>query len=71
MTLICQACGSHALKITEQSYGEVTAFEAYECENCGDTGTLHHNDVGGTTLRGCLSQDLHDAETGHGSGFRP
>ena len=71
MTLVCENCGSLALAITEQSYGVVTTFEAYECEECGDTGSLHHNDVTGTSFRGCLSRDLHDAETGYGTGGRP
>jgi hypothetical protein len=70
MTLIC-SCGSHALKIVRQSYGEQSAFEVYECEACGDTGTLNHDDVTGTALTGCLTRDRHDAETGHGGGFRP
>jgi hypothetical protein len=70
MTLICD-CGSHAITITNQSYGDGGAFEVYECETCGRTGTLHHDDVTGTTLDGCLTRDRHDAETGHRSGFRP
>lgn len=56
MTLQCQ-CGSYALSITSQSYGESGAFEAYECEHCGRTGSLTHDDVTGTTLSGCLGSD--------------
>jgi hypothetical protein len=56
MTLQCQ-CGSYALSITSQSYGESSAFEAYECEHCGRTGSLTHDDVTGTTLSGCLGRD--------------
>ena len=48
------SCSSVALEITEQSYGEQSAFEGYKCETCGRTGSLTHDDVTGTTLTGCL-----------------
>jgi len=54
MTLVCERCGSHDLRITAQSYGEQSAFEGYEC---GATGSLTHDDVIGTTLDGCLESD--------------
>ena len=44
MTLRCGECGSYALAIISQSYGETSAFEAYECDDCGATGTLTHED---------------------------
>ena len=50
--LTCE-CGALELTITEQSYGEQSAFEGYECEVCGRTGSLTH-DATGTTLSGCL-----------------
>lgn len=53
MTLQC-SCGALELVIISQSYGERSAFEAYKCEVCGRTGSLTHNEVGGTTLTGCL-----------------
>lgn len=60
MTLVCQ-CGSHALAIVDQSYGEDSALEVYECEDCGATGTLTMQDRGGRIderLSGCLESDL-------------
>jgi hypothetical protein len=56
MTLICDRCGSHDLRITAQSYNGDDAFEGYECGNCGATGSLTH-DRTGTTLLGCLGSD--------------
>lgn len=54
-TLSCSRCGSGwGLVITNQSYDGDHAFEAYECEECGATGSLSHDPVGGTTLSGCL-----------------
>jgi DNA-directed RNA polymerase subunit RPC12/RpoP len=44
MTLRCSNCGSYALAITSQSYSDTSAFEAYECEHCGATGSLRHED---------------------------
>jgi hypothetical protein len=52
-TLACE-CGSLELAITAQSYHGDSAFEGYECETCGRTGTLDHDPVTGTTLSGCL-----------------
>ena len=52
MTLRCR-CGAVALTITNQSYGEKSAVETYECEHCGRTGSLIH-DRTGTRLSGCL-----------------
>jgi len=56
MTLYCGNCGSAALEITSQNYSEKCAFEAYECENCGGTGSLTFNEQspGGASLTGCL-----------------
>ena len=53
MTLQCQ-CGALELTITSQSYDGSSAFEAYECQICGRTGTLVHDETTGTTLSGCL-----------------
>jgi len=47
-------CGALELTITSQSCGDDGAFEAYECQCCGRTGTLVHDDTTGTTLSGCL-----------------
>jgi hypothetical protein len=44
MTLQCSNCESTALEIISQSYGDSSAFEAYECKECGATGSLTHND---------------------------
>jgi len=52
MTLQCE-CGAVTLTITSQSYGDEHAFERYECERCGRTGSLVH-DWTGTQLSGCL-----------------
>ena len=57
MTLICDRCESHDLRITAQSYNGDDAFEGYECGNCGATGSLTHDSVTGTTLSGCLGSD--------------
>jgi len=51
--LSCE-CGALELEITAQSYNGDSAFEAYECEVCGQTGTLTHDSITGTTLSGCL-----------------
>lgn len=51
--LTCE-CGSVALAITAQSYHDGHAVEGYECEHCGQTGTLTHDPDLGTTLTGCL-----------------
>ena len=53
VTLRCQ-CGALELTIVSQSYGDGGAFEAYECQCCGRTGTLLNDDTTGTTLSGCL-----------------
>jgi hypothetical protein len=55
MTLVCE-CGSHALEITSQSYGEKTAFEAYKCEDCGRTGSYTFGN-GQDRMSGCLTTD--------------
>ena len=52
MTLRCR-CGALELTITNRSYGEKSAVEAYECQHCGRMGTLTH-DRSGTRLSGCL-----------------
>ena len=57
MTLVCETCGSYDLHITAQSYDGPRAFEGYECDGCGATGSLTHDDVTGTTLDGCLGSD--------------
>lgn len=58
MTLHCSNCGSYTLEITEQSYSETSAFEAYECEDCGATGSLTHEDnPSRTTLNGDIESD--------------
>jgi hypothetical protein len=57
MTLICERCGSHDLRITAQSYNGDDAFEGYECGTCGATGSLTHDSLTGTTLDGCLGSD--------------
>jgi len=53
MTLVCQ-CGG-VLEIESQSYTKETAFESYECLECGRTGSLRH-DNSGTTLSGCVTR---------------
>ena len=53
VTLQCQ-CGALEITITSQSYSDDSAFEAYECQICGRTGTLVHDETTGTTLSGCL-----------------
>ena len=60
MTLRCSNCGSGALSITDQTYTEETAFEAYKCDNCGARGSLRFNDSmpGGEDLSGCLEASL-------------
>ena len=58
MTLICERCGSHDLRITAQSYNGDDAFEGYECGTCGATGSLTHDSLTDrTTLGGCLGSD--------------
>ena len=57
MTLQCDECGSYALAITAQSYDGDHAFESYECEHCGASGSLTHDPTLGTTLDGCLGRD--------------
>lgn len=58
MTLRCSECGCYDLTITDQSYGEASAFEAYECDNCGATGSLTHDDrPPRTTLSGSIERD--------------
>lgn len=58
MTLQC-TCGSYALVITSQSYPENgNAYESYECEICGRTGSLAHDTVTNrTSLSGTLRND--------------
>lgn len=60
MTLQCSSCGSRALSITDQSYSEKIAFEAYRCDNCGATGSLRMRDgsPAGEDLSGCLEATL-------------
>lgn len=58
MTLRCSNCRSYALEIAEQSYSDTSAFEAYECEDCGATGNLTHEDnPPRTTLSGDIERD--------------
>lgn len=59
MTLVCESCGSYELSITSQTYTETTAFEQYECDACGATGTLRHDgsNANGATLSGSLTTD--------------
>lgn len=58
MTLLCSNCGSYALAITEQSYSDTSAFEAFKCEDCGATGNLTHEDnPAQTTLSGDIESD--------------
>ena len=54
MTVLRCQCGAFELTITSQSYDDSSAFEAYECQCCGRTGTLVHDETTGTTLSGCL-----------------
>ena len=54
MTVLRCQCGALDLTITSQSYSEDSAFEAYECQICGRTGTLVHDETTGTALSGCL-----------------
>ena len=58
MTLQC-ACGSYDLTITSQSYPENgNAYECYECQLCGRTGSLTHDAVTNrTSLSGALRSD--------------
>ncbi|WP_435346048.1 hypothetical protein [Haloarchaeobius sp. HRN-SO-5] len=58
MTLRCAQCGSYALSITSQSYTDTRAFESYECDDCGATGSLtHHDNPARTSLSGSLERD--------------
>jgi hypothetical protein len=58
VTLRCSNCRSYALEITEQSYSDTSAFEAYECKDCGATGNLTHEDnPPRTTLSGDIERD--------------
>ena len=58
MTLQC-TCGSYALTITVQSHPENgTAYESYECEVCGQTGSFTHDSTTArTTLSGSIRSD--------------
>lgn len=58
MTLQC-TCGSYALTITTQSHPENgTAYESYECEDCGRTGSFTHDTTTArTTLSGSIRSD--------------
>lgn len=59
MTLQCSECGSYALEITSQSYSDTSAFESYECEDCGATGSLVHEDKPPRTdLNGSIQRDI-------------
>jgi len=53
MTLVCE-CGG-VLTIVNQSYSEDRAYEQFECENCGRTGSMTHNGKT-TTLTGCVTR---------------
>jgi hypothetical protein len=66
MTLICR-CGSHALRITSQTYptdddGRAvgTATECYECEECGATGSYIFGD-GSDHTTGCVTTSSTEA----------
>jgi len=52
MTLTCE-CGG-ALEITDQSYGEETAFEMYKCASCGKTGSYSFGS-GRDKTSGCVT----------------
>ena len=58
MTLRC-TCGSYALAIISQSYPKNgNAYETYECELCGRSGSLTHNaTTNATMLSGALEND--------------
>ena len=54
----CSACGG-PLEVTNVSAGEETAFESYECVDCGGTGTyLNEFGVpdGGVTTSGAVER---------------
>jgi len=53
MTLVCE-CGG-VLEIELQSYSDDSAFESYQCANCGRTGSMQH-DTTGTTVSGCVTR---------------
>lgn len=52
MTVTCE-CGG-ALVLINQHYNAETAFERYECESCGRTGSLHIGRETRTT--GCVTK---------------
>jgi hypothetical protein len=52
--LVCKACGSRALTTTEATHNPTSGREVYECEDCGETGTLSYDAVTGMELSGCL-----------------
>ena len=52
--LVCEACRSYALSATATKHTPTSACEVYECENCGETGTLSHDASSGMELSGCL-----------------
>jgi hypothetical protein len=54
MTVLRCHCGALDFTITSQSYDDSSAFEADECQCCGRTGALVHEETTGTTLSGCL-----------------
>ena len=53
----CSACGG-PLEVTDVSAGEDSAFETYECLDCGGTGTYCNvfGVPGGVTTSGVVEQ---------------
>lgn len=45
MTLQCGRCGSGLLEIIAQSYSQHSAYEVYECEECGNKGSLRMDSI--------------------------
>lgn len=43
VVIVCGDCGSLALSVKSASYGERTAYEVHECEDCGNRGSLHYD----------------------------
>lgn len=59
VVLACGDCGSLALSVEKASYGERTAFEVHECEDCGNRGSLQY-DGRQSTLDGLKSVERRD-----------
>jgi len=52
MVLRCE-CGG-VLELTGQSYTENSAFEYYECVNCGQSGSYTFDETLGERTSGCV-----------------